>query len=115
LIYLLAVIRQKSEKRKNYHVIRGVGTPPITQESVTTSFNPITMLLSASRTVGGSDADNLEILRYGVFGEASPDPAALTAVTRKVYSLSPIKFVNLYVVSIIVSVILLHLEIKLFS
>jgi len=73
----------------------------------------MTILLSASRTVGGSDADNLEILRYGVFSDASPGPASLTAVTRKVYSLSVIKLINLYVVSIIVSVILLHLEIKL--
>lgn len=100
---------------KNYHVIRGVGIPPITQESVTASSNPITMLLSASRIVGGSDTESLEILRYGVFGDTSPNPASLTAVTRKVYSLSAIKFINLYVVSVIVSVILLHLKIKSFS
>lgn len=114
LEYLAAIIRQKIKETKNYHVIRGVGTPPITQESVTASSNPMTMLLSASRTVGGSDADSLEIFRYGVFRDASPGPASLTADTRKVYSLSVIKLVNLYVVSIIVSVILLHLEIKSF-
>lgn len=93
-----------------YHAICGVGIPPIMQESVTVSPNPITMLLSASRMVGGSDADNLEILRYGIFGDGSPDPTSLTAVTRKVYSLSLIKFVSLYVVSLIVSLILLHLK-----
>ncbi|KAL0100105.1 hypothetical protein PUN28_019515 [Cardiocondyla obscurior] len=53
-----------------------VGTPPITQESVITSPNPITTLLSASRIVGGSDADSLEIFRYGVFGDAVPGPAS---------------------------------------
>lgn len=95
-----------------YHVIRGVGIPPITQESVTISPNPIMTLLSGSKTVGGSEANSLEILMYGVLGDASPGPASLTAVTRKVYSLSVIKLVSLYVVSLIVSVTLFHLEIK---
>lgn len=99
-----------NKKKRVYHVIRGVGRPPITQESVTVSLNPITMLLRASRMVGGSDADNFEILIYGIFGDGSLDPASLTAVTRKVYSLSTVKFVSLYVISVIVSVILLHLR-----
>lgn len=93
-------------------MIRGAGIPPITQESVTVSPNPTTTLLSASRMVGGSDAGSLEIFRYGVFGDASPGPASLTAVTRKVYSLSVFNFVNLYVVSLIVFATSLHLKIK---
>lgn len=92
--------------------MRGVGIPPITQESVTVSSNPTTTLWSGSRIVGGSDANSLEIFRYGVFGDASPGPASLTAVTRKVYSLLVVSLVSLCVVSFIVSVTLLHLEIE---
>lgn len=92
--------------------MRGAGIPPITQESVTVSPNPITTLWSASRIVGGSDADSLEIFKYGVFDDASPGPASLTAVTRKVYSLLVVNLVILYVVSFIVSVILLHLQME---
>lgn len=96
--------------KNSYQVISGVGVPPITHESVTVSWSPMTTLFRGSRTVGDSSADGLDIFMYEDVGDVSPGPASFTAVTRKVYSLFVVNFVTLWVVSTIFSVILVHLQ-----
>lgn len=100
------------DNKNSYQVMSGVGVPPMTQDKVTVSPRPTMTLFRGSRTTGGSAADGFVIFMYGEVGDVSPGPASFAAVTRKVYSLFVVNFVTLCVVSIIVSVTLVHLQIK---
>lgn len=97
-------------KENLYQVISGAGVPPMTHDRVTVSSRPTITLFRGSKMTGGSAADGFDIFMYGEVGDVSPGPASFRAVTRKVYSLFVINFVTLCVVSIIVSVTLVHLQ-----